>query len=634
MQLRSVVALVGLALGTSAMAQDAIAVKQLAGPPEEFAQMRAADPIDAAIHSKSALIPITLKRDKSGGLSWQGQLPADAAGLRFLVLSSGDLSVDLAAPGSRGYAPALALARTAQSTRFGLENTNFPADLYEVDSAEAGIWGLRVRGDAASKPEAFLLIEGSSDTQLLSYQTDLNTLVGEEVHFAASLTGDPAQGVRVGTQAGQVLAANLRVTAPSGAVAEYSMRDLGADGAFDGSFVAREVGQYQVQVSVSGRDVAGNELVRSAEHLVPVVASTVRLSGASASLLDKGQDRFSVRVPVQVDRAATHFRAFGEVWGVDGAGAEVAVAWVGGMVEPKDGAIEFGLDARWISRAAAKAPFTLHHLRIEDPNNYVSMVEDATLSIAGAPAASGKKAGFVAIDDSMRMGLSPAPLTAAKGVGRRLLLVHGYCSGGVWPGAQFANSSSFLDVNQNRTHDEFARRIQTFGNTWNSFGVVAHSQGGAAALHLLTYYWSGLDRATGSRLIQSVGTPYQGTNLAGILASLGGWFGVGCSSNNDLSYSGATAWLRGIPTSSRARVNYYTTSFRTTNWWTNDFCNFATDLVLSDPEDGTTEQAKGQLSGAVNRGHTTGQCHTAGMRDPAQFLDSGRNSVMSSNAAR
>ena len=101
-----------------------------------------------------------------------------------------------------------------------------------------------------------------------------------------------------------------------------------------------------------------------------------------------------------------------------------------------------------------------------------------------------------------------------------------------------------------------------------------------------------------------------------------------------MTYSGASSWLAGVPTSARAKVNYYTTSFATTNWWTNDYCQFATDLVLSDPEDGTTEQAKGQLSGGVNRGHVTGQCHTSGMRDPAQYLNASRNATMNSNAAR
>ena len=199
---------------------------------------------------------------------------------------------------------------------------------------------------------------------------------------------------------------------------------------------------------------------------------------------------------------------------------------------------------------------------------------------------------------------------------------------------QFSSASTFVDLNQNRSHDQFAQLLGNFGSTWNSFGVVAHSQGGAAALHLYTYYWSGLDNATGNRLIQSVGTPYRGTNIAGILAAIGSWFGAGCGSNDNLTYSGAAAWLAGIPTAQRAKVNYYTTAFRYTYWWANDYCNFATDLVLSDPEDGTTEKTYGQLSGGVNQGHTSGQCHTTGMRDPAQYLDSSRNATMNANAAR
>jgi hypothetical protein len=36
----------------------------------------------------------------------------------------------------------------------------------------------------------------------------------------------------------------------------------------------------------------------------------------------------------------------------------------------------------------------------------------------------------------------------------------------------------------------------------------------------------------------------------------------------------------------------------------------------------------------LNRGHVTGQCHTTGMRDPAQYLDASRNATMNANVAR
>ncbi|HOP23097.1 MAG TPA: conditioned medium factor, partial [Gammaproteobacteria bacterium] len=179
----------------------------------------------------------------------------------------------------------------------------------------------------------------------------------------------------------------------------------------------------------------------------------------------------------------------------------------------------------------------------------------------------------------------------------------------------------------------FAQRIRDFGAQFSSFGIVAHSQGGAASLHLYTYYWSGLDYSTGSRMIQSVGTPYQGTPLAGNLAALGDVFGVGCGTNSNLTTSGASSWLSGIPTWARNEVHYYTTSFET-KWWRYDYCSMGTDVFLSDPEDGVIEKSRGQLSGGNNKGHKTGWCHSSDMRDPAQTADSSRNSTMSSYAKR
>lgn len=209
---------------------------------------------------------------------------------------------------------------------------------------------------------------------------------------------------------------------------------------------------------------------------------------------------------------------------------------------------------------------------------------------------------------------------------------------------QFTNAVAFQGQSRrlgstsgknNWSHDEFARKIRDFANSNGivGCGIIAHSQGGAAALHLYTYYWSCLDYANqgGTRLIQSVGTPYRGTALAGNLASVGDVFGAGCGYNNDLTESGADAWLSNIPTWARSKVNYYSTSF-TWRWWAYDYCHLVTDPFLSDPEDGTVTQARAQLSGGNNRGHKTGWCHTPDMRDPAQCSDGSRNSVMNNDA--
>jgi hypothetical protein len=461
--------------------------------------------------------------------------------------------------------------------------------------------------------------------------------------FVASLYAQTEQGELLYAKAGgQIASASLRVTAPDGEVQLLAMFDDGkhadgaaGDGIFGGDFLADKAGDYQAQVTVRGSNRFGRPLVRSAEHLLPIVEPTLQLAGTKASASSSiNAGRLDLNIPVAGEKAGRHYRGYAEVWGSDKNGAAIPVAWVSGMVEPKQGAVSFGLDTRWIALAGAQAPFELRNLRLEDSDVFVTLAgaERLPMSVSGFSVKS--SAGPIVIDEAMTQGLRPRALKADKGTGSRLLLVHGYCSGGVWPASQFTNASTFLDANQNRSHDQFANLIKNYGATWNSFGVVAHSQGGPASLHLYTYYWSGLDNATGSRLIQSVGSPYQGTNIAGILATMGNWFGVACGSNANLTYSGASSWLAGIPTASRAKVNYYTTSFTLTNWYTNDYCQIATDLVLSDPEDGTTEQAKGQLTGGVNRGHVTGQCHTASMRDPAQYLNASRNSTMNSNAAR
>jgi hypothetical protein len=615
--------------------------KQLAGGPEEFAAMAAPDPADATIHSKAALVPVEMSIDKSGRRSWQGRLPVQNGRARVLVFGGehGAWNVELAAPGQSRLKAAGQLARQAAEAEFGVEQDLHAADYYALDGVANGLWTVKLSADGAASNRGFLLIEGDEATELASHQTHKRQRLGERIGFVAQLSAvDAAEQVALGKAAGTISRATLRVTAPDGSVETSTMHDDGqhddgvaGDGLFGGGFLAKASGQHLAQVMVEGTDRSGQPLLRSAEHVVPIVDAALQLTGARASSRKAAGTRLSIEIPVGADKQGQHYRAFAEVWGRDATGAPRPVAWVGGMVTPAAGKVALGFDQRWVQRAGAQAPFELRNLRLEDPDHFITLADAPRLPLT-LPADIGKAAaGKIAIDDTMRMGPRPA---VAKGVGTRLLLVHGYCSGGVWPTANFTNASTFLDANQNRSHDQFARLIKTFGSTWNSFGVVAHSQGGAAALHLYNYYWSGLDYATGNRLIQSVGTPYKGTNLAGILAALGSWFGVGCGTNDNLSYSGASAWLAGIPSSSRAKVNYYTTAFRTTNWYTNDYCNFATDLVLSDPEDGTTEQVNGQLPYAINRGHTAGQCHTSGMRDPAQTKDATRNATMNANAAR
>lgn len=631
--------------------------KQLAGPPEEFALMRAPEPAQTAVISRSALLPVQLA-PQAGGARWQGTLPAENGQVRFMVLSGAarwDATAQVAATGATAAAATTAPAAVplqAQAALLGADGSGIAGQHYRLDVAAGGEWTLTLQSPAPTAQRGYVLLQGDADTRLAAFVRQRRQQTGQPLTLNAMLAaGDATAPVGLDSAGGRIEHARLRVIAPDGSERELAMADDGGhddgaagDGVFGARFVPDASGTWIAQVIVQGHDGQGAAFVRTSEHVLPVLDATLTLARQGVAV--EAGEGTRLTLPLQVAAsgadAPSHYRVVAELWGTGARGAEVPVAWIGGMVTPVQGRLPLGLDERWIVRAGARAPFSLRNLRIEDPDHSIVLAEADALPLVLPSVRRSTLARTDAgtIDEAMRMGPRPATPAAAAGdaqaqaSGSRLLLVHGYCSGGVWPVAQFSNASAFLDTQQNRSNDQFAQRLAQFGSQWNSFGTVAHSQGGMAALHLYSYYWSGLDNASGARLLQSVGTPYQGTNLAGILATVGSWFGVACGSNSDLTYSGAKAWLAGIPASARAKVNYYTTSFAKTNWYTNDYCNIASDLVLDDPEDGTVEQVEAQLPGAINRGHTTGQCHTSGMRDPAQYLDAARNATMNANAAR
>ncbi|MFL7958504.1 choice-of-anchor X domain-containing protein [Xanthomonas vasicola] len=644
--------LCSLSLFSAPLAAGELQPKQLAGPPEDFAQMRAPDPAESAILSKSALLPVELA-PAGQSARWQGSLPVENGHLRFMVLS-GDQVWDAAVA-----APAVAGARTAavatplqaQRTLLGSAENGTSGMRYAVESAPNGNWSLTLQSASPVAQRGYVLMEGDERTQLASYLRNRQQQVGQSLTLNALLSGNDASGATLlAAQAGKIDEASLRVIDPQGGIRNLPMADDGkhddgaaGDGVYGGTFQPTSEGTWIAQVIVRGHDQVGQAFVRTSEHVLPVLDTSLRLLGNALSARAAEGTRLTIAVPVAArGKAPSHYRVFGQVWGTDAKGKDLPVAWIGGMLTPQQGQLPLSLDERWIARAGARAPFTLRSLRIEDPDHYIPLVQAGTLPLQ-VPAlrrVSIARAS-TAIDESMRMGPRPSALASAmataqpQAAGSQLVLVHGYCSNGVWPQAQFTNASTFLDPKQNRSNDQFAQLLAQFASQWSSFSTVAHSQGGMAALHLYTYYWSGLDKATGGRVMQSVGTPYQGTNMAGVLATAGSRFGEGCGSNTDMTYDGAKAWLAGIPPDARAKVNYYTTSFaKSKKWYTNDYCNAASDLVLKDPEDGVVEEVNAQLPGGVNLGHTTGQCHTTGMRDPAQYLDADRNAVMNANAAR
>jgi hypothetical protein len=639
--------------------------KQLAGPPTEMSAMAPADPANSATHSKSALLRVALQKATSGRWTWSSEVPVESDTLRFAVLSANSVgtpttwSVMTRDPITGRTQSAEASGAEHRATMFGLSESGIPADSYAFKNLSRGnVEQISIESDEPG--QGFILIEGAGPARLLSHQAAFNQRVGQRIGLVARIY-DRDKGLHA-PGAGSVSTALLRLTTPDGRVLTSAMLDDGlhadgqaGDGVYGGDFVADTAGQFNAQVVFEGKDSARGTFVRTAEHLIPVVEDTISLDGQVATSTMVADRRVGIRLGVAAPVSTGHYHVFAEVWGSDASGGSVSipVAWIGGMTTIRDGAIDLGLDTRWITMAGAREPFELRNVRIEDPDYFITLAAADRVPLPVPPAleAAGRlvadtntRADQSRVDEEMLMGPRPAhfggeattnatvPPAYTGGTGHKLLLVHGYCSSDVWGPVQnqFTNAYKFLEVMQNRSHDAFAGQILADARSFNSYAIVAHSQGGAAALHLYTYYWSGLDNAGPGRLIQSVGTPYQGTNLSAILAALGSLFGQGCGPQWDLTYDGAAVWLASIPAAARAKVNYYTTSAALTDFWP---CKVPTDLFLDFPNDGVTERAYGQLPNASNQGHTTSWCHTDTMNHPAQTTDSARNAVMNAQAA-
>lgn len=630
--------------------------KNLAGTADEMSRMRLPEAATTGVRSKSAMLPIRFRQDAGGNAVWSADVPVDDAGeLKMTLLGKNTEEWQLrVSTGDGKFDLRQSSVAEAQRSEVELDGVGFPAEVFTLSNARKGNLKVQIvaanREMRAAETSGYLVVSSDSPYRLYSYVNTRQTLTGKPLEFVASVF-DERTGIDSSVPEalpGSVTGAEIEIRTPGGKTEKLSLngerRRL-----FRAKFIPREAGEYTAQIIVRGVSAEGGQYVRTSEHVFHVLADNVTLGAATTSAALVDDTRLRVVLPAAGLAVGRKVIAYAEVWSRDGRGEEIPVAWIGGMAiaggRKNRATVDLMLDTRWLSRSETDGSYELRNVRLQDADYFVTLAEaDAiALEINSLPQAA-RRSAATEITDEMRMGKRPDTVSAngttvansftTQAVGGKLMLIHGYCAGGnPFPVSQFTDYAVFSDPNQSRTHDQFANLIRNFGAQFPSFGAVAHSQGGAASLHLYTYYWSGLDNATGNRLIQTVGTPYQGTALAGNLAVLGQVFGAGCGGNSDLTYSGAASWLAGIPSWARAKVHYSTTSF-TDLWYRYDYCSLATDLFLGDPEDGVTERDYGQLPGGNNRGHKTGWCHTSGMRDPAQTSDSARNADMNANAAR
>lgn len=628
-----------VALGAFATAQSSIP-RQVAAPASDILSgvVRLPAPSATPTYSRAAIQPLAFERSAHG---WSATLEVavDRAGELALALLAPDagewtLHVGRDSANTRPIAEAFTVA---QHTEFSAELLGHIVARHDVQRIDAGRWLVRVDAPNSGRTPApgWLLVRTAGDVELETYVTTHTLVTDEPIGIAARLRGDVAD-----VESARVVIESAGTTVAL-ALHDDGRHEDGAagDGVFGALLPESVRGEVRARVEMRGVTRAHAPFLRSAPLSFTVLErATLLEGGVGARALGDTHLRFELAALPLAPVARLHVSA--EVWGRNEGGLLVPVCWLSRMETPELHAglwtLSLDLDLAWLDVARidrAHAEFELRHVRVQDPGTDVVFDQVERFSVATPALPQSNATSHVAITPQMLTGSSAATIAGHSPARPQpkprvpaLALVHGYCSGGaIWPPADFTQPKVvFLDPNANRTHDEFAQLLDQAaqGAGLTSFGIVAHSQGGAAALHLYTYYASGLDHAIGARRIQSVATPYQGTPLA----SLGGF---ACGVNNNMTPAGAATWLAGIPTWARAEVYFWTTSNSGST-----ACNALASFFLSDPEDGTVEQFRGDLPSGNSMGHVTGWCHTTGMSFPANYTDHARNQAMNAAAAR
>jgi len=427
---------------------------------------------------------------------------------------------------------------------------------------------------------------------------------------------------------------------------------------------ALPVGEYSVRLDIEGNVEGVGHIERTGLYYLPIIARSYKLTGEVRSEV---VDKERLKLVLDLDPSAEnsrHVYAYAEVWTKDG---KKPIAWIGGMTQPEPGrsgrlGLPVLLDARWLALAEAKEmDYLLRNVRIQDPDTFIPIDQIAELpfTVGELPGTALLAKDSVVMDDSLYVGKGDRTISvddAETAIPPRdkfsntgIFLVHGWCSNwATWPSTHFGRpgriggTELFNDPDASRSHDAFARQIRDQGaaNFANSFTVVAHSQGGAAAVHLRSFYNSLLDLSTAPRRIQTMGTPYGGSTLMDYYLATGplGWliaeiFGA-CTAQFDLGTVGSALWSSNIPSWARGDVYFYRTGYRRphTFWqslqfwrWHCGVASFAIPLW----DDGVVATFQGWFSGAHDMGITEGECHTGNRNGQIDQTDNyDRNDIL------
>ena len=584
--------------------------KTLVGPPNEFDQLSTYSP-DETIRSKGCAVrPKNGQNMASNGI-WEGGVPVDSWPFTVTVCTQLPDMIKMSfaldnSPINYCYEKTVEV-NVNSGVPYPCRNFQF------CNGTKTGALTIQLTCDANTCPEgtfkAYVEVTFPSSQHLLVTEiATRNPIIGEPVTITGSL--QDTSGANINPI--KIISAIMDIILPDGGIISKAMEIL-KDGSILGKFLPFLKNSntdysglvdtvFDVIVKVTGMSeddvktyrTAANFLVPTLQHLFTSGSVSV---GSMYTHPETNSQMVQFKVPVSVLQQSkdNNYRYYTQVWGTSHNGTAVPLCWMSGLVDIEldgnstdekyvEGHFNMEMDTKWMVAGEALFPVHLRNFSVDETVGFVELQNSDILEVKHDPSLLDWRPNMspeeVKITEDMTEGYNPYRHKHTEATNGKLMLVHGYCSASnAFPTDQFSDYVVFEDFEQARPVDEFATRIDEFAKSQgvDAYSIVAHSQGGMAALHLLTYYNSGLDRVqvsnfytchtmlllvtlqNGGRRIQTVGTGWEGTPLMGELATIAEVFGFGCGKVADLSPDVASRWLSKIPRNKQMEVYYYTT---------------------------------------------------------------------------
>ena len=512
---------------TSSARDGEVSYKTLQGEPSEF--MNFSIPLKDREEISTALaLPVVYL---SAGLEWKYAFPVDPVDsivvsvlYNKVQMNDQKLTAVLIAPD--GTQPNPDYETFEQFALFG-DMSDAEVLVLQFLHPKPGKWQLvlSIKGHATINPIKSLawIAFNNSKVCISSYTDSTDHLVGKDMDMHM-MVADPERKAIDGRSIplpNMLQNATMTVTYPNGKEEVHVMYKEKTPGMMGGKFRPPMAGNYTVQLEVTGMDKeSGYEFARSLSSTLSIAAPSLNVTGSIFSDLFyhpvTGNEIILIQVGVKWDpQSRDTYRGYAEVYGTGKDGESVPVAWVGGLLQVKQASsssfmLQFELDSRWLVLANATFPLALHNLTFEEIDGFIEVVKvQQFLKVSARSPLIAQwrpmmKASDVDITYEMRNGYSPYRdrnyLSNARKSASAIVLVHGFCAiRPPFPSEQFRNPAVFKDLLKSRTIHEFAKRIYNFtvSHGLQRFSIVAHSQGGMAALHMLAYFYTPLDGMVG-----------------------------------------------------------------------------------------------------------------------------------------